>query len=204
MKVLLKLLQEYGKMKATYLSGYEQLAYIRDEAKSGKYSMEDLVNLVHVSREISKLANDLRKEADGIVYILEQVVCVVYLTQAEGKPIRASLATGSPSMKLSVKLPHRERNPEEFEALMNYFGIELSSLTDRAVRPHWPAICEIVSVLAEEGKPLPPGINPENTYPTYSLVIRSKRDLDELLVNFEKAYKELGKEDEAFEVAVNE
>jgi len=204
MKMLLKLLQEYGKMKATYLSGYEQLAHVRDEAKNGRCSMEELVNLVHVSREISKLANDLRKEADGIVHILEQIVCVVHLTQGQGKPIRASLATGSPSMKLSVKLPHRERNPEEFEALMNYFGIELSSLTDKAVRPHWPAICEIVSVLAEEGKPLPPGIDPENTYPTYSLVIRSKRDLDELLVNFEKAYKELGKEDEAFEVAVNE
>jgi len=36
--------------------------------------------------------------------------------------------------------------------------------------------------------------------------VRSKRDLDELLVNFEKAHKELttGKEDKAFEVAVNE
>ena len=61
-------------------------------------------------------------------------------------------------------------------------------------------------MLAEEGKPLPPGIDPENTYPTYSLVIRSKRDLDELLVNFWKAHNELttGKEDEAFEAAINE
>jgi len=129
MKTLLSLLKEYGKMKEVYLSGYAQLAHVRDEAKNGKCNMGELVNLVHVSREISKLANDLRKEADGIVHILEQIACVVHLTQGQGKPIRASLATGSPSMKLSVKLPHRERNPEEFQALMGYFGIEINSLT---------------------------------------------------------------------------
>jgi len=202
MNSLIGLLKEYAKMKKVYLSGYEQLSIIRDRAKDCKYNVEDLVNLVHVSREISKLANDLRKEADGIARILEGIACVVNLTRGEGGPIRATLATGSPSMTLGVKLPHRERNPEAFQELMNYFGIELNSLTDRAVRPHWPAICEIVSVLAEEGKPLPPGIDPDATYPTYSLRIKSKCDLDELIINFEKAL--IRKEDEAFEKAMNE
>lgn len=208
MQQLLNLLKEYSKIKGVYLTCYSQLATIRDETKEGTYSMEELVNLVYISREISKLTNDLRKETDGIVHILEQVACVVHLTRSEGKPIRASLATGSPSMKLSVNIPHRERNPEDFEALMNYFGIDLNSITDRAVRPHWPAICEMVSVLAEEGKPLPPGINPDKTYPTYTLRITAKRDLDELLINFHEALQELqelGKEENrAFEIAMNE
>ncbi len=185
---LLSLLKEYDKMKQIYLSCYKLLAVIRDELRAGKYQLKDMVNFIYVVREISKLTDDLRKEADGINHIFENTTCALYVSLNETIPIRASLATGSPDLRLGVNVPNRKKEPERFQALMDFFGVPAESFEARAVKPYWPGICEQVSMLAEEGKPLPPGINPEDTYPTYSVRIRSTRDIDELVLDIENIH----------------
>ena len=42
------------------------------------------------------------------------------------------------------------------------------------MRMHWPSMVEHLSALAEEGKPFPPGVDPDKTYPIYSTTIRRK------------------------------
>lgn len=180
---LLQLLQEYEKMKQMYLSCYELLSTLRDELRTGKYKLDDMVNFIHVTREISRLTNDLRKEADGIGHIFENVACAIYVSLNETGPIRASLATGTPDLKIGVKVPNRKKEPERFQELMDFFGVSADSFEARVIKPYWPGICERISILAEEGKPLPPGLNPEDTYPTYSMRIRTTRDIDQLVLD---------------------
>lgn len=195
---LLKLITEYDKMKKVYLSCYETLSIIRDELRAGKYQLTDMVNFIYVMRELSKFADDLRKEADGIMHMFENMTCAVYTTQNTLGPIRASLATGTPDLKLGVKIPNQRRDPEKFQKMMAYFGVSDSAVADRLVKPYWPGICEHVSILAEEGKPLPPGIDPENTYPTYKVRIKMIANLDEVMNQINKILKETdGKEVEA-------
>jgi len=194
MNQLLKLVQEYSKIKKLHVSCYTELSTIRDAVKNGKCSLEEIVNLVSVIREVSKLTNDLRKEADGVQNILENVACAVYIGRNIQGPIRASLATATPQVRLNVKLPNRNKNPEEYNALLNFFGVTITEYTNKAVRLHWPTICEAVSILAEQGKPTPPGLNPEDTYPIYSMRLTIKRDLDEIVGSLDKV---TGKEVEA-------
>ncbi len=180
-KQLLTLLKEYTEMKQVYLSCYELLVNLRDDLRTGKYKVEDIVNFIYVMREISKLTNDLRKETDGISHMFENTACMLYTVAKKTDPIRASLATGSPDVKLGVKIPNREREPEKFYALMNFFDVPSDALEKKVTKPHWPGICEQVSIMAEEGKPLPPGLDPDDTYPTYRVTIRGLQDIDELI-----------------------
>ena len=180
-KQLLTLLKEYTEMKQVYLSCYELLANLRDDLRTGKYKVEDIVNFIYVMREISKLTNDLRKETDGISHMFENMACMLYTVANKTDPIRASLATGSPDVKLGVKIPNREKEPEKFYALMNFFNVPSDALKKKVAKPHWPGICEQVSIMAEEGLPLPPGLDPDNTYPTYRVMIRGLQDIDELI-----------------------
>jgi len=182
---LLDLIKEYDKMKKVYLSCYESLSIIRDGLRAGEYELVDMVNFIYVMREISKFADDLRKEADGIGHMIENAVCVVYVTQNNVGPIRASLATGTPDLKMGVKIPNQKREPEKFQELMNFFKIPAKVVTARIVRPYWPGLCEYVSMLAEEGKPLPPGINLSDTYSTYKVIVKTYQNLDELLVQLQ-------------------
>lgn len=177
---LLSLIREHEKIKKIYLSCYENLSIIRDELRAGKFQVEDMINFIYVAREISKLVNDLRKEIDGVGHMFENTACAIYVSLNRTDPIRSSLATGTPDLRLAVKIPNQNRDPEEFTKLMKFLEIPDKAISDKVIKLHWPGLCEYVSVLAEEGQPLPPGINPDDTYPIYSVRIRGIKNLDEL------------------------
>jgi len=179
---LLSLLEKYTRLRELYLDSYAQLAELRDCMRegTGKYDMKDMVSFIYIMREVSTLANDLRKECDGIQKMFENSVCAIWVIQGNNKPIRSALATGSPDLKLGVSIPNQKREPEAFKELMEYFKIPENVIEDNILKPYWPGLCEHISQLAEEGKPLPPGIDPNKTYPTYSVRIKRRKDLDEL------------------------
>ncbi len=186
-KHLQTLLDEYSKMKRLYLSCYELLSTLRDELRASKFKLEDMTNFIYVMREISKLANDLRKETDGIGQMFENTACAIWVAKEDAAPIKASLATGTPDVKLAVKIPSQKHQPKDHAKLMTFFKIPTQVIDDRIVKLYWPGLCEFVSALAEEGKSLPPGVDPDNTYPTYKIRIRPWKDLDELTRDLEQA-----------------
>jgi len=181
-KQLNLLLEQYVGLRQCYLDTYALLAEIRDCVREHKadYKITNNVDFLYVMRETSKIANDLRKECDGIIKIFENVTCALWVTQNEAGPIRGALATGSPDLKVGVNLPNQNREPEKFEALMNFFKIPNDAVKNKVVKLYWPGLCEHISNLIEEGKPLPPGIDPTKTYPTYSVRILMFKNLDEL------------------------
>jgi hypothetical protein len=179
-------IKAYGQMKKAHLDEYAMLTTLRDELKAGKYQLTDMVNFIYVIREISRLADDIRKEADGISRIFENLACATYVASHQNDPersdpIRASLATGTPNLKIGINVPNERLEPERYFKLMKFFGISEEQLESRVVKAYWPGLCEQISKLAEEGKPLPPGISVENTYPTYSVTIKMIQNLDEVL-----------------------
>jgi len=183
---LLQIIKKYTLMKGVYLETYKLLTEIRDEVQSHTYTLTDMTNMLYVLREISKFADDLRKEIDGIASILEKVICALYIVKNLDDPIRASLVTGSPTIRQGVKLPKQSKDPDKYNELMAHFGISHDVAESNLVRPHWPGVCQYATTLAEEGKPLPPGINPEDTYSVYSVRLTIIKNLDELIHSLEQ------------------
>lgn len=189
-------------MKAVYLSCYELISVLRDELRAGKFDLKDMVNAIYVMREIAKLADDLRKENEGVLHLFENVACAMWVTNSEAKSIKGALATGTPDVKLALKIPNARTEPEAYAKLMKHFGIPMQVVSDKIMKPYWPGLCAYISTLSEEGKPLPPGVDPDKTYPTYKMRIKSYKDLTELSRHLEQAGRK--EADEILDTACND
>ena len=179
MKLQTKLLiQKYKEIKSLYLETYQLLSIARDDLKRSEFTTSDIVDLVYVMRETSKIINDLRKEIDGIKQQFENVGCLISISLGDLEPIRTSLATGSPKLRLAAKIPSQTKDPDNFALLMDYLGVSKDAVANKCVKPHWPGLVEWISNDASMGKPLPPGIDPNSSYPVYSITIRAKKPLE--------------------------
>ena len=176
------LIRRYQETKAQYLECYAEISALRDNLKESAFNTNDMVDIIYVMREISKLLNDLRKEVDGVQHQFENVGCLISIQRGDLEPIRTSLATGSPDLKMAAKIPSQTKDPENFSKLMDYLGVAKEAVEDKCVKPHWPGLVERISNETAMGKPLPPGIDPNSSYPVYSMRIRAKQNLDQIEV----------------------
>ena len=174
-------LKEYKNFNDFYLRYYRLLSVLRDRVKDKEYTLSQTLDLIYVLRETSKQLDDLRKEANGVEAIMINIACLLYLTKGGRTPIRGKLAVGSPNVKMNARIPHMKRNPEEFAALMKYFKIPIGPVEEGILKPYWPSMMEHFSKCAEEGRPLPPGVDPSSQYPEYKMRVSHKKDLLEAL-----------------------
>ena len=181
MKVQTKnLIRKYKEIKALYLRTYHDLSVLRDDLKQSEFTTGDIVDLIYVMRELSKVVDDLRKETDGVMHQFENVGCMISIARGDLEPIRTNLATGSPNLKMAAKIPSQTKDPENFALLMDHLGVSKEAVADKCVKPHWPGLVERMTNDAAMGKPLPPGVDPNSSYPVYSMRIRAKKSLDEV------------------------
>lgn len=157
---------------------YAHFGKIETVAKSSDLSQGDRADLAYLMREIAALCDDCRKEAKTKRELLDRIICLVWTKQCEDDPdetsrsIKGEIATATPRIRLSFKPPH-PRDPE-YVTLLSYFGIDDHVIADGALRPHWPSMTAYLSKLMEEGKPLPPGIDPSDTYPIYATTLTKR------------------------------
>jgi len=201
-KQILDGIQAYSKIKQLYLDQYTMISHLRDDLRAHKFELDEMVNIIFILRNISKFADDLRKECDGIGHMFENVLCALYITQNKTEPIRTALATGTPTVNLGVKMPNKKKDPEAFDKFIKFFNVSAEAVDSKIVKPYWPGICEKISQMSEEGKPLPPGISVDDTYPTYKVRLIAYQELDLILEKFEQLRLSLlkeadGKEEEA-------
>ena len=179
---LLEMLKMYEGVYKLFAESYETLSRARDLSKAAKFDLEELVNRMFILKKTSEMLDDLRKEADGVLHIMEQICCIGWVQKhtnnpAKSEPIRASFATGSPKVGMRAVIPRLDRDREKFISLMKHFGLSEEQAELNLLRPHWPSMCIYLTELAEEGKPLPPGISPNETAPIYSVNTVTRRDL---------------------------
>ena len=86
-----------------------------------------------------------------------------------------------------VAIPHKRRDPDKYAAFVKSLGIPahlavLNNPDDKnehaPVDLHYNGVCEYVTELQRQGKPLPPGVDPEKTYPVFKLKLRKKKAVD--------------------------
>lgn len=153
---------------------YTKLKEIDDETRACS-NMEELADTAFACRETRKLADDIRKMCDVTQGMAEKICCAVAVKDEFAGPVKTEYCTATLNIKMCATLPSKTKDPEAYKALLDHFGIDNSLVENDAVRFHWPGMVDYVTGLCEQGRPLPPGLNTEKTYPVYALKPLTKR-----------------------------
>lgn len=146
----------------------------------------DAADAAYALREVHDLCDDVKRRCHRLNAAAQRLGASLQLADGSPEAIRTDHCTATPKMRTIVSMPKRSTHPKEFGALMSHMGVprQLWEARDgdenkEAVRPHWPGMIDLIADLLAEGKPMPPGIDPNKTYAEYTLVIRGKKGVAE-------------------------
>jgi hypothetical protein len=143
----------------------------------------ELADAAYALREIETFLEEARKKIKSEKEFAEHMACAV-TTQVyqTAEAIRTEYCTAKPDVKMVVTVPSRSKDPEKYAAMMEYLEVPRvlwdSGEEHAVVKAHWPGLVAHLDKLQAQGKPLPPGIDPNKTYPNYKLIIRGKKRPD--------------------------
>jgi len=149
---------------------------------NGCADIETHVDAAYALREISEFADALRKKANATKQTAESLAIMINTANGSADTIRTEYCTASTDVKTLVSIPTRSKKPEEFGKLMDWLGVPepLHSGGDRAVvEPNWPGLIEHINKALAEGRPLPPGVDPNKTYSESKLIIKRRKGVTE-------------------------
>lgn len=151
----------------------------------------DQADAAYALRQTAEFADEIRKKCEELQKLAEKLTCVLAVAEHDPGPVRTAHCTASLDIKTIVTIPRQSTHPKEFAALMEFLGVKRhlwdvpqpepnddgEDVTKRhaVVKPHWPGLVDHLNELQAQGLPLPPGIDPNKTYPEYRLTIRKKK-----------------------------
>ena len=174
----------YVRVKAMYEYHVKNLIKIRDEIEKTA-DVKELVDWAYALNQSNKFIDEIRKNLNGLEELAEKICCVVYIQTGNSEPVRTPHCTGSPGVTLKASLPKRRGQHDEWVKLMVHLGVpkHLIDVEDQqALDFHWPGLMAYLTRLQMEGKPLPPGVDVNKTYPEYHVTLKGRRGVDEDIV----------------------
>ena len=168
------LVRNYEHLKRLYTQTYEEIAQLRDRLPNLK--VEEVADAAMVLKRIADFADDLRKESIRVMQHAERLACAVWANNLQTEPIRGEYVTATPDIKYSASLPKQSQDPKAYSELMDFMGVGHELVDTGLLTLHWPKFTEWLSVQIAEGKPLPPGVDPEKLYPVYKLKKRKTKE----------------------------
>lgn len=140
-------------------------------------NMVELADHVYALRESESLADALRIKIGAIKSTCEKLACLLYVVtpNSGGTTIRTEFCTGKPDLKMGAQFPSMKRDKEGYLAVTDFLNVPRELAEKDVFRPHWPGFIELLSDLMTKGMPLPPGIDPNKTYPIYKLTVTRKK-----------------------------
>jgi hypothetical protein len=138
-------------------------------------TIEDLVDSGYICREMSNIADDLRKSCDDkkncIGHYLAARAAVSAIQDDELLALRGELATATTDISVKPKLP--KEGSKEYVDLMRWLGVSDEQINSSVLRPSFSGIQEILTERAKDGKQPPPGISV--TFTEATVVFRKKK-----------------------------
>ena len=162
---------------------YRILKLVSDMTKKGNaLTQEDRADLIYLMKQVGDTFDDLKKEAYANRELLDNVLCAVHTATgavAKERSVRGNIAVATPDVKIQATCPSSTKEPTRYGMLMRALGVKNEDVIQRGLlTAHWPKMVEYCTELSREGKPLPEGIDPENTKPKYSTAVRLRSDID--------------------------
>lgn len=177
-----ELAEQYAKLKRFYAEFRGVVKSMEDELRKC-VDKEELADTAYAMREAIDLTDEFAKVAKQTKHLAEKMACLLWMQGDSDQPIRTKYVTATPDLAQKMGLPTRRKNPEEFKAMMQFLEVpeHLWNVDDKkstVIEPHWPGMMEHIKELMEQGKPLPPGIDPHKTYPDYKLRLTRRNAVD--------------------------
>ena len=166
--------QLFSLVRTMHEQVYPVLNRLHEETKTAPATQTSAVDLAYAMREISALADSVRKEAEKVNKLATKIACALWVKQESTDPIRTEYCTATPRIGAICALPTLKKDPEGYVKLCAFFGIDETEAKADTFRPHWPTMVERLSDMLANGEPVPEGIDPQQTYPDYKLTIRKK------------------------------
>lgn len=138
-------------------------------------SLVDQADCDYVIFRATELVDDLARRLNRMKRMSEQILCLKYMVESEGGPIKTEYVTASPTMTSMPRIPTKANDPEGYAAFMGSLGCTPEMIEAELFRPHWPSVLEHVAEQAAQGKPLPPGTSEKSTYPVYKVTRRKRK-----------------------------
>lgn len=164
----------YARMKQLHEDFYKELLTLRAQTKNPR-SLEEIADTVFILKKTHELSNDLRKELDGATKLFEKLACLLVTQLNHFDTIRGELTSATPKCKMAVNFPSISKDPEAYYDFCAALGIDRELASKEVFRLHWPGVSDYLSDLQAKGEKLPEGIDPDKTYPIYSLVCQPAR-----------------------------
>lgn len=155
---------------------YNTIAALSNDIKSNKFTPPELCDFGFLCRELSKIADDLRKDVDAFGKMSGKFMTLAALQDPdivnqvgdEDLIIRGTLATAKPKIVIGASRP--QFGTAEHTELLRYFGVSGDAV--EVVKVDWKQLQRRLTQLTEDGRALPPGIG--KTFDDYKVTYRRK------------------------------
>ena len=167
--------QKLAEMQKIHKEIYEAVSQARKDPESKP--LADLIDEAFFAREIGELGDDLKREATRMYELFGKLAAFRWTADSLNDPnaattIHGEYASGAPKVTMGAGLPKQKKNPEKYNALITWLGMDPNSLAAKYCHPHWPSMMELITQRLESGGKLPPGCG--KAYSLYKTVIRRK------------------------------
>lgn len=175
--------RRHEKLEEIHKDYYEFLRLVHSGIRSAETALtqEDRADLIFHLKHMFDMFEDLKKETNVDREMLNNILCTIFVTRAnkKDKNVKGEIATVTPRMKLAPKIPSPNKEPTKFGELLKALGVTNPEVIERGIlRPHWPSLTEWCSECAEQGKPMPGGIDPSDTSALFETTVRKRTDVD--------------------------
>ncbi len=166
----------YIKTQKLHKELYTHLIELRKDTEGEVCTDEvELTDASFCLRECISLLEDVRKELSKTSNQVKERACYIYakkqMASLNGQPIRTVYCTATPDVKMYAPFPIK-KSKDGWDELMEYLGVSKETADKELVRPHYNSMVALCTELTREGKPLPPGCNPDNKIPQYDLKMK--------------------------------
>ena len=172
----------YARVDQAHNDLFAELLRLEESLKK-ETNLEELADWVFVMREAKAHFEQLQSKCNAMHDTAVKLGCAIYCTLPETHKyvvkaaIKTAYCTAKPDLKYCASIPKLKKDPDKYYALTDYLGIPREHAEKQTVRVHWPSFVDHITDLTVSGKPLPPGIDAEATYPVYKMTVRRNRSI---------------------------
>ena len=174
MEPVIKMQELFAAVGTLHHDFLEYLLQLTDEIRTSKLSDPQLCDVGYLLREIETLLDDWRKDCKARKELAGKILAFNFtqasLSDATLTRIKGTLATGTPDVKVRVKIPPKG-TPEYAEAL-KVLNVPEALVKDGVLKIDWDGISAMATRYANEGKNMPAVLN--QTFPEYVTVFRKR------------------------------
>lgn len=140
---------------------------------------EDRADIALILHKSYEYLDDTRKHIERAKQLAFDTACVVWCSQTDAaRSIRGKYGLATPDVNSVPKWPKQRENPEAYDAMMRWVGLDpnCEAIRAGAMSPHWNRMQEYATKLVRELKPLPKGVSLTDLTTVYKLTLRQRLD----------------------------